>query len=189
MYDHIKTKYQSNSKLCYMDTDSFVIYIKTENFYEDIDNDVENMFDTSNYSPNINRPLSIHRNKKVLGKMKDELGGIPVKEFVQLRPKTYSYTVHDGNSDNKAKRTKKCVIKQRLKFNDYKECLQNNKTILKSEQRFKSEAHNIYTEEVNKIALNSNDDKRLLAYDGVKHILMDKSARKVLKIEMLSKYK
>ena len=72
MYDHIKTKYQSNAKLCYMDTDSFVIYIKTENFYEDIDNDVENMFDTSNYSPNINRPLSIRRNKKVLGKMKDE---------------------------------------------------------------------------------------------------------------------
>ena len=67
----------------------------------------------------------------------------------------------------KQKGTKKCVIKLRLKFNDYKDCLLNNEIILKSQQRFKSEAHNVYTEEVNKIALSSNDDKRLQTYDRV----------------------
>ena len=65
----------------------------------------------------------------------------------------------DGNSDKKANGTKKCVIKRRLKFNDYKDCLLSNEIILKSQQRFNSEAHNVYTEEVNKITLSSNDDK------------------------------
>ena len=73
----------------------------------------------------------------------------------------------NGGSDKKAKGTKKCVIKRRLKFNDYKDCLLNNETILKSQQRFKSERHDVYTEEINKIALNSNNDKRLQAYDRI----------------------
>ena len=88
-------------------------------------------------------------------------------EFAALRPKTYSYLMDDGNSNKKAKGKKKCVIKRTLKFNDYKNCLRNNKAILKSQQRFKSEAHNVYTEEVNKIALSSNDDKRLQNYDRI----------------------
>ena len=75
--------------------------------------------------------------------MKDELGGKIMTEFEALRPKTYSYLIDDGNSDKKAKGTKKCVIKQRLEFNDYKDCLLNNEIILKSQQRFKSEAHNV----------------------------------------------
>ena len=79
----------------------------------------------------------------------------------------------DGNTDSrthtakKAKGTKKCVIKKILTFNDYKNCLMNNKAILKSQQGFKSEAHNVYTEEVNKIALSSNDDKRLQTYKNM----------------------
>ena len=66
-----------------------------------------------------------------------------------------------------AKGTKKCVIRLILKFNDYKGCLLNNKTVLKSQQRFKSERHDIYTEEINKIALSSNDDKRLQTSDRI----------------------
>ena len=93
--------------------------------------------------------------------MKDELGGKIMTEFAALRPKTYPYLMDDGNSDKKAKGTKKCIIKRILKFNDFKNYLMKNKAILKSQQRFKSEAHNVYTEEVNKIALSSNDDKRL----------------------------
>ena len=93
--------------------------------------------------------------------MKDELGGKIMTEFCALRPKTYSYLMYDGGSDKKAKRTKKCVIKRRPKFNDYKDCLLNNEIVLKSQQRFKSERHDVYTEEINKIALSSNDDKRL----------------------------
>ena len=66
-YDYIKPKYQDKAKLCYMDTDSFVIHIKTEDFYEDIANDVEKWFDTSNYDENDKRPLPIGKNKKVIG--------------------------------------------------------------------------------------------------------------------------
>ena len=81
-------------------------------------------------------------------------------EFVALRPKTYSYLMDDGESDKNAKGTKKRVIRRRLKFNDYKDCLLNNEIILKSQQRFQRERHNVYTEEINKTALSSNDDKR-----------------------------
>ena len=70
--------------------------------------------------------------------MKDELGGKIMTEFVTLRPKTYSYLTDDCEEDKKAKGTKKCVIKRRLKFSDYKDCLLNNEIILKSHQRFKS---------------------------------------------------
>ena len=84
--DYMKPKYGDNVKLCYMDTDSFIMHIKTEDFYEDIANDVEKRFDTSNYK--VNRPLPIGKNKKVLGLMKDELGGKIMTEFVALRPKT-----------------------------------------------------------------------------------------------------
>ena len=76
-----------------------------------------------------------------------------MKEFFALRPKTYSYLMDDDSKHKKAKGTKKCVIKRRLKFNDYKNCLFNNEIILKPQQRFKSEADNVYTEEINKIAL------------------------------------
>ena len=84
--DYMKPKYGDNVKLCYMDTDSFIMHIKTEDFYEDIANDVEKRFDTSNYK--VNRPLPIGKNKKVLGLMKDQLGGKIMTEFVALRPKT-----------------------------------------------------------------------------------------------------
>ena len=184
-FDYIKPQYQNNAKLCYMDTDSFIINIKTEDFYEDIANDVEKRFDTSNYE--VNRPLPTGKNKNVIELMKDELGGNIMTEFVALRPKTYSYLMDDGNSDKKAKGTKKCVIKRRLKFNDYKDCLLNNEVILKSQQRFKSEAHNAYTEEVNKIALSSNDDKRLKIFDRITLYPYGTSVGKVCKTEMLGK--
>ena len=87
-YDYIKPKYGDNVKLCYMDTDNFIMHIKTEDFYEDIANDVEKRFDTSNYE--VNRPLLKGKNKKVFGLMKDEVGEKIVIEFAALRPKTYS---------------------------------------------------------------------------------------------------
>ena len=164
-YDDIKPKYDDNVKFCYMDTDSFIMHIKTKDFYKDIANDVEKRFDTSSYE--VNRSLPKGKNKKVIGLMKDELGGKIMTEFVVLRPKTYSYLMDDGGSHKKAKRTKKCVIKRILKFNDYKGCLLNNEIILKSQQRFKSERHDVYTEEINTIALSSSDDKRLQTFDRI----------------------
>ena len=131
--------------------------------------------------------LPTGKNKKVIGLMKDELGGKIMTEFVALRPKSYSYLADDFKEDKKAKWTKKCVIKRRLKFNDYKYCLLNNEIILKSKQRFKSERHDEYTEEINKIALSSNDDKSLQTFDKITSYPYGASAGKVYKTELLSK--
>ena len=100
-YDYIKPKYQQNAKLCYMDKNSCIINIKTEDIYEDIANNVEKWFDTSNYE--VTRPLLTGKNKKVIGLVKDELGVMIMKELVALRPKTCSYLIEDGNSDKKLK--------------------------------------------------------------------------------------
>ena len=120
-YDYMKPKYGDNVKLCYIDTDSFIMHVKTEDFYKDIADDAEKRFDTSNYE--VDRPLPTGKNKKVIGLMKDELGGKIMTEFVALRPKTSSNLTYDCEEDKKAKGTKKCVTKRRFKFNDYKECL------------------------------------------------------------------
>ena len=164
-YDYIKPKYNDNVKLCYMDKDSFIMNIKTNDFYEDIANDVENRFDTSNYE--VNKPLPMGKNKKIIGLMKDELGGKIITEFVTLRSKTYSFLTDDGKEDKKAKGTKKCVIKKMIKFNDYKKCLLNDEVILKSQQRFISKKHDVYTENINKIALSNNDDKRIVPLNTI----------------------
>ena len=164
-YDYMKPKYDNKIKLCYRDTDSFIMNIKANDFYEDIASDVENRFDTSNYE--VNRLLPVGKNKKVIGLMKDELGGKIITEFITLRPKTYSYLTDNSKEDKKAKGTKKCVIKKMIKFNDYKKCLLNDEAILKSQQRFISKKHDVYTENINKIALSNNDDKRIISSNKI----------------------
>ena len=164
-YDYVKSKYMDNARLCYMDTDSFVINMKTKDFYKDIAEDVKERFDTSNFS--YDRPLPIGMNKKVVDLMKDELGGGIINEFVALRPKAYSYRTDDLVELKKAKGTKKCVIKNMLKFEDYKKCLFGNGKVLRSQQRFKSENHVVYTECINKVALSFDDDKRIVNQDGI----------------------
>ena len=175
-YYCMKPKYGNRVKLCYMDTDSFVMSIKTNDFYKDITNDVGKRFDTSNYEAN--RPLPTGKNKKVIGLMKDELGGKIITEFVTLRPKTYSYLTDDGKED---KGTKKCVIKRMIKFNDYKNCLLKDKVLLKSQQRFISKKHDVYTEDINKIALSNNDDKRILSSDKITSYSYGYKGKKYLK--------
>ena len=88
-YNHIKSKYQNNARICYVDTDSFIIHIKTEYFYLDVADDVKKRYDTSHYEAG--RPLPKKINKKVIDIMKDELGRKIMTEFVALRPKKYSY--------------------------------------------------------------------------------------------------
>ena len=185
-YDYIKPKYKEKAKLCYMDTDSFVIHIFTEDFFEDINNDVERWFDTSNYDENDKRPLPIGKNKKVIGLFKDELGGRIMKEFCALRAKTYAYLMDDDSEKKKAKGTKKCIIKRRFMFENYKDSLFKNNTILRSQLRFKSDLHNVYTEEVNKIALNSNDGKRLQTFDRITTYPYGTNAFKVFESEMMA---
>ena len=92
----------------------------------------------------------------------------------------------DDNSEvKKSKGTKKCVIKRELMFENYKDCLFNDKIILKSQQRFKSDHHNVYTEEINKIAVSSNDDKRLQTSDKIKTYPYGTNAFKVCESETL----
>ena len=106
------------------------MHIKTEVFYKDIGDDVEKKYDTSNYT--VERPLPMGKNKEVIGMMKDELGGKIMKEFIGLRPKSYSFLTDDGKIDKKSKGTKKCGIKKETMFNNYVEYLKEKKKILKN---------------------------------------------------------
>ena len=166
-YDYIKPKYEDKARPYYMDTDSFVINIKTEDFYKDIASDVEKWFDTSNYDKNDKRPLPVGINKKVIGKFKDELGGKIMTEFCALRAKAYPCKVDDDTEHKRAKGTKKSVIKRELMFENYQDSLFNDKIILRLQQRFRSDHHRVYTEEVNKVSLSSNDDIRIQTYDKI----------------------
>ena len=166
-YDYIKPKYANNVELCYMDTDSFVMKIKTDDFYKDISNDVDKWFDTSNFDANDNRPLPIGKNKKVIGKFKDELGGKIMSEFCALKAKTYAFKLDNGNEVKKANGTKKCVVKNHISFSNYVDILFNSSKLLKSQFTFKSDHHKIYTQKINKIALNYFDDKRIQDNDKI----------------------
>ena len=152
-----------------MDTDSLVYHIKTEDFYEDIAKDVKARFDTSGYSKEDARPLPIGLNKKVIGLMKDELGGKIMTEFVALRPKLYAYRKLDGAEDKNEKGIKKCVVKKKLDFDDYKKCLfdSKSKSIYRLQLMFRSRKHEVHMVEVNKVALNRDDDRRIAKRDGI----------------------
>ena len=187
-YDYVKPKYDEKAKLCYMDSGSFIVCIKPDDIYKDIAEDFETRFGTSNCK--LDGPLPYGKNKNVIGLMEDELGGKTVTKFIGLRAKTNSYLIDHGSEDRNAKfiglraktnsylidhgsedknarGTKKCVIKRKLKFENYenyleatqldnkinyleknsffcykrkhKEFLKRNKLILQTQQRFKSE--------------------------------------------------
>ena len=154
-----------------MDTDSFIIDIETDDFFEDIVDDVDEWFDTSKYNKKDNRPLTIGKNKKKIDKFKDELNGQIMTEFIALRAKTYAFMQINEKDEleehKKAKGTKKCVIKKHLNFDLHKRALFNNETIRCTQQRFKSDHHKIYTQSVHKTALNNKDDKRIQSFDGI----------------------
>ena len=125
-YDYIKPKYEDKARLCYMDTDSFIMYNKTEDFYKDIANDVERWSGTSNYNKNDNRPHPIGKNKKVIGMFKDELGGKIMTEFCALRAKAYAFKLDDDNEVKKGKGTKKLIVKRGITFKNYANALFND---------------------------------------------------------------
>ena len=122
-YSYMLPKYGENLKLCYMDTDSLVYHIKTEDFYADIAGDVASRIDTSGYDKADAKPLTIRLNKKVIGLMKDELGGKIMTEFIALRPKLYAYRKLSNKEDKGYNGIKKCVVKKTISFDDYKKCL------------------------------------------------------------------
>ena len=159
-YDYIKHKYvDKNLTLCYVDTDSLIHNIKTDDFYREIAADVEDRFDMSCYAPD--RPLPVGQNKKVIGLMKDEIGGDIMTEFVTLRPKMYAYKV--GNAESKkCKGIKKCVLKKTISFVDYKNCLFSGDASYRSQLMFRCLKHEVKTLEVSKLALSRDDDKHII---------------------------
>jgi len=164
-YNYIRKKFE-NVKLLFSDTDSLCYNIRTEDFFEDIKADVNEFFDNSDYPKDHKCYNTV--NKKVIGKFKDEAGCKIIEEFVGLRSKLYSYKMFvatDGHK--KCKGIKKGVVKQGITHEDYKDCLFTQKEQLRKMCVLRSHLHDIYSEEINKIALSADDDKRIITEDGI----------------------
>ena len=166
-YNYIKKKYGDKAKLLLTDTDSLMYEIQTEDFYKDISGDVKDRFDTSDYKSDHPSGILSGFNKKVLGMFKDEANGDIIDEFVGLRAKLYSYKMFKGEESKKCKGVKKSVVKKSIKHEDYKTCLTTGNEQLRKQNIIRSYKHEVYTEEVNKIALSASDDKRYILEDGI----------------------
>ena len=166
-YNYIKSKYADKAKLLFTDTDSLMYEIETEDFYKDISGDVKDKFDTSDYPENHPSGIPTGENKKVLGMMKDEVAGKIIKEFVGLRSKLYSFVMDDGGETKKCKGIKKQVVERSIRHEHYKTCLTTGKELLRKQNILRSYEHEVYTEEVNKVALSALDDKRHILSDGM----------------------
>ena len=166
-YNHIKKKYEDKAKLLLTDTDSLMYEIQTKDFYKDIIGDVKDRFDTSGYPSNHPSDIPSGFNKKVLGMFKDEVNGDIIDEFVGLRAKLYSYKMFEGEESKKCKGVKKSVVKKSITHEDYKTCLLTGKEQLRKQNIIRSYKHEVYTEEVNKVALSASDNKRYILEDGI----------------------
>ena len=157
--------------LLFTDTDSLCYEIKTEDFYVDISSDIENRFDTSDYPtdhPAITEGFPIGKNKKVIGMFKDEACGKQIEEFVGLRAKLYLYKMHEDRMEvKKCKGVKKSVVKKTITHEDYKDCLLTQEGQMRKMNIIRSHMHELYTEEINKVALSGEDDKRIIQDDGI----------------------
>ncbi|XP_046666612.1 uncharacterized protein LOC124358355 [Homalodisca vitripennis] len=163
-YNVIKRRYGHKAQLQYTDTDSLTYHIQTTDLYKDI-KDMIDLFDTSDY-PQPNRYNMPRVNKKVLGKMKDELNGRIMYEHVGLRSKMYS-SRSEGGVIKKSKGVKKTTIENHLTFDDYKQCLFTSGIQYGSMNMIRSFKHDLYSVELNKIVLSPHDDKRYIQDDGI----------------------
>ena len=168
-YNYIKPKYEERVQLLYTDTNSLIYEIETEDFYQEISQDVKSLFHTSNYPKY--HPLGIETgvNKKVIGMFKDEAGGQQMVEFVGLRAKLYSYIMDKGKEEKKCKGIKEAVVGKSINFDDYKNCLFNQQPQMRQMNVIRSHKHEVFTETVNKVALilSCEDDKRIISSDGI----------------------
>ena len=155
-YDYMKQKYLEGLTSATWIRISLIYDIETDDFYKDIAEDVKDRFDTSGY--NSDRPLPVGLNKKVIGLMKDKLGGEIMTEFVTLRPKMYAYKTGSAES-KKCKGIKKCIVRKTISFKDYKNCLLSGDPSNRSQLMFRSLKHEVRTLEVNELALSRDDDK------------------------------
>ena len=120
------------------------------------------------YSPSHPSGILTGKNKKVVGMFKDEAGGKIIEEFVRLRVKLYSYKMFESKKEaKKCKGVKQSVVEKKITFNDYKTCLFSGKQQYRQMNVFRSRKHEIFTEEINKVALSADDDKRIILPDKV----------------------
>ena len=166
-YNYIKDKYVTKAELLFTDTDSLMYSIQTEDFYKDISQDIETKFDTSDYPKEHPSGILTGVNKKVIGMFKDEVAGKQITHFVGLRPKLYDFKVEEGKEVSKCKGIKKNVVKKTINFDDYVQCLFSDEKQMRSMKIIQSRHHDIYSKEVNKIALSNEDDKRIVLEDKV----------------------
>ena len=166
-YTYIKEKYGNNAELLFTDTDSLMYQIKTKDFYKDISPDILTKFDTSDYPSNHKSGILTGANKKVIGMFKDEVAGKQITHFVGLRPKLYSFKIEEDREVRKCKGIKKNVVKKKLDFDDYVKCLFSGEKEMRKMKIIRSEKHDIYSKEVNKVALSNEDDKRKVLKDNI----------------------
>ena len=162
-YNCMKTKYGDKAKLLFTDTDSLTYEIETEDAYRDFWNN-KNKFDNSDY--NESSPYYFNTNKKVIGKFKDEAAGIPIREFVGLRSKMYSYIKDNQKEERTAKGIKKNIIKNNMKHEDYKKTLLNEEQMHHKMKTIRSQKHQLGSYELNKVSLSCFDDKRYIHDNG-----------------------
>lgn len=164
-YDYLKPKYGSDVCLAYTDTDSFVLHVKTDDFYADMKDNLDR-YDTSDYPEN-NRFQMPRVNKKIPGLFKDELNSEIITKFVGLRSKMYCVQIGAVAKMKKAKGVKKYVLKREIVFDDYFNCLKNSCTIVKNQNSFRTKLHKMYTIQQTKIALSPFDDKRCILENNI----------------------
>ena len=166
-YNYIKPKYGSKAELLFTDTDSLMYEIQTDDFYKDITADILTKFDTSGYTKDHPSGILTGVNKNVIGMFKDEVAGKQITHFIGLRPKLYSFKIEEGETTKKCKGIKKCVVKKGITFEHYFDCLFTGEKQMRSMRIFQSKNHDIYSKEVNKIALSSEDNKRKVLEDKI----------------------
>ena len=168
-YEYVKKKWEKVEVL-YSDTDSLVLKIETDDFFKDISGDVKEWFDTNDFPedhPAVLEGLPIVKeNKKKIGLMKDECGGKILTEWVALRPKLYSLLT-EGGEKQKAKGLKKSIKNKSLRHENFLKCLRTGKSQTRKQCLFRSRDHHIFTENMVKVALSCDDDKRIVLENGI----------------------
>ena len=166
-YNYIKPKYGKKAELLFTDTDSLMYQIQTEDFYKDILADIKTKFDTSDYPKDHPSGILTGENKKVIGMFKDEVAGKQITHFIGLRPKLYSFKIEEGKNVKKCKGIKKSVVSKGITFEHYFDCLFTGEKQMRSMKIIRSKNHDIYSKEVNKIALSCEDNKRKVLEDKI----------------------
>ena len=163
-YNYIKKKYGNRAKLLFTNTDSLTYEIEAEDVYKDFWND-KDMFDNGDYPEN--SPYHCSTNKKVIGKFKDKACGVPITEFIGLKPKMYSYIKDNERGGKTAKGVRKNVIKNNIKHEDYKNMLMNNEQMHHKMKTIRSQRHQLGSYQINKVSLSCFNDKHYIHDNGM----------------------